>query len=48
MPPVMISAQITRLTSGLAAYAVREEKGASFPHKSNPALQNAETEWNTA
>ena len=47
-PPRMISSMIVTLTVTLAAHEVREENCSSTPIRSNPALQNAETEWNTA
>ena len=35
-------------TSGFAEKAVREEPASHTPIRSKPALQKAETEWNTA
>ena len=49
MPPTTIRAEIVRLITGSARYAVSETKGVSgVPIKSKPALQKAETEWKTA
>ena len=47
MPPRMISREMVRVTTGLAAKPVREEYSPCSPIRSNPALQKAETEWNT-
>ena len=48
IPPIMINDMITKLMTGLSTKYVREEYGVFAPIKSNPALQNAEMEWNTA
>ena len=42
---MMISSMITRFTTQSPEYPVRETYSPSFPIRSNPALQNAETEW---
>ena len=45
MPPMIISSIMTVLTSGSAAYAVRDGNCAStLPRISKPALQKAEIE----
>lgn len=46
-PPIIISAEITSITNGSLLKLTRELNGVGFPSRSNPALQNAETEWKT-
>ena len=47
-PPTRISAMTTKLTSGSARNSSSEENGPeTVPIRSKPALQKAETEWNT-
>ena len=45
-PPIIISAIMIRFRYQLSPINVREENGSSPPIRSNPALQNAEIEWN--
>ena len=47
-PPTTISNMTATFNSGSPTKPVREEKGACTPIRSKPALQKAETEWNTA
>ena len=42
-----MSAIITKFRYQFPASAVSEENGVSAPIRSNPALQKADTEWNT-
>ena len=45
---MMMSAITTRLIAGLSAKYVSDEYGVLLPIRSNPALQKADIEWNTA
>ena len=47
MPPRMMSSIIVMLTSASSEYDTSEEKGSLTPMRSKPALQKADTEWNT-
>ena len=48
MPPTVIKRITVTLTRTLPENPVREENGPRIPIRSKPALQKAETEWNTA
>ena len=47
IPPTMIRVIMTRLISGCPENEVSDENGSRIPMRSNPALQKADTEWNT-
>lgn len=46
MPPTVMSIATVTRTTGFLFKVVSPEPGAIFPKRSNPALQNADTEWN--
>ena len=45
IPPITINSIITIFTTALPEKNVREENCSRTPIRSNPALQNADTEW---